>query len=92
MSAITVVESVSALWALCFKEDNKSLITGKPELGVVDLLVDLKSSKNEKIKKVCNGALWTLRDALKKTVVEKYKKIGQFIFVCFALTCFNAGK
>ncbi|XP_060569404.1 uncharacterized protein LOC132727835, partial [Ruditapes philippinarum] len=69
-------ESVSALWALCFDEDNQSLITGKPELEVVDLLVDLKSSKNKKIKNVCNGALWTLRDVLKKTVVEKYKKIA----------------
>ncbi|XP_060579608.1 uncharacterized protein LOC132736486, partial [Ruditapes philippinarum] len=68
-------ESVSALWALCFDEDNQLLITGKPELGVVDVLVDLKSSKNEKIKNACNGALWTLRDALKKTVVENYKKI-----------------
>ena len=67
------------MWALCFDEDNQSLITGKPELDVVDLLVDLKSSENEKIKKACNGALWTLRDALKKTVVEKYKKIGKFL-------------
>jgi hypothetical protein len=45
----------------------------------------LKSSENEKIKKACNGALWTLRDALKKTVVEKYKKIGIFMFLCFSL-------
>ncbi|XP_053382962.1 uncharacterized protein LOC123539905 isoform X2 [Mercenaria mercenaria] len=70
-------ESVAALWALCFDEDNQSLITGKAELGVVDLLVDLKHSENDSIKKSCNGALWTLRDALKKTVCEKYKKIGE---------------
>ncbi|XP_053382963.1 uncharacterized protein LOC128549690 [Mercenaria mercenaria] len=70
-------ESVAALWALCFDEDNQSLITGKVELGVVDLLVDLKHSENDSIKKSCNGALWTLRDALKITVCEKYKKIGE---------------
>ncbi|XP_053381902.1 uncharacterized protein LOC128549332 [Mercenaria mercenaria] len=70
-------ESVAALWALCFDEDNQSLITGKAELGVVDLLVDLKHSENDSIKNSCNGALWTLRDALKKSVCEKYKKIGE---------------
>lgn len=70
-------ESVAALWALCFDGDNQTLICGKPELEVVDLLVDLKSSDNGNIRKACNGALWTLRDALKKTVIEKYRKIGE---------------
>jgi hypothetical protein len=45
----------------------------------------LKSSENEKIKNACKGALWTLRDALKKTVVEKYKQVGEVMYLCSAL-------
>ena len=71
-----ILESVSALWKLCFDEENQTFITREQELGVVDLLVDLKCSENEKIKKACNGALWTLRNALKKSNLTKYKKIG----------------
>jgi hypothetical protein len=77
---------------LCFDEENQLLITGKPELGVVDVLLDLESSENEKIKNACNGALWTLRDALKKADAEKYKKKGEVMYLCLALIYHNTGK
>lgn len=71
---------MAAIWALCFDADNRVLITAKEELGVVDLLLELKQGDDQGIKKVCNGALWTLRVELKNSSVEKYKKIGVELF------------
>lgn len=74
-------ESVQAIWALCFDEDNQTFITGNADLGVIELLMDLKKTDDIQIKRACNGALWTLKDALKKTVVERYKQIGNYLYI-----------
>ena len=70
---------MSALWALSFDCDNKKKICNEEQLGVVDLFVHLKNSEDERIRKVCKRALWTIRDELKSSRVDKYKKLGKLL-------------
>ena len=67
---------MQAIWALCFDKENRTKIVSSKSLGVVDLLADKLSSSNTKIQKVCNGALWTLREALKISPEAEYKSLG----------------
>ncbi|XP_060595653.1 uncharacterized protein LOC132749773 [Ruditapes philippinarum] len=70
-------ESVAAIWALCFDKDNRTLVTSKQELGVIELLVKLKLSEDADVKKACMGALWTLREDINSSPVETYRKLGE---------------
>ncbi|KAL4217626.1 hypothetical protein ACF0H5_022368 [Mactra antiquata] len=70
-------ESAEAIWALSFDAENQALITGNAELGVIELLMELKQEDSNKIKKACNGALWNMKEALRCTVIEKYREIGE---------------
>lgn len=77
---VSLTESVSAIWAMCFDEDNRKRVANDKELGVVELLHDLQKSENPQIKKACDGALFTLWDSLKASSVTFYKSISMFVF------------
>ncbi|XP_077984640.1 uncharacterized protein LOC144439239 [Glandiceps talaboti] len=50
--------AATAIWTLSFHDNNKDKI--KEEPGCMDDLRRLKNSKNQGIKKACDGALWQL--------------------------------
>ncbi|KAH3859833.1 uncharacterized protein LOC127871977 [Dreissena polymorpha] len=66
-------ESVSALWALCFDKTNQQKVAKNENLGLVELLFELKTSEDARIRKACNGALWTLRDVLASSEIQKFR-------------------
>ncbi|XP_053407665.1 uncharacterized protein LOC123547444 [Mercenaria mercenaria] len=68
------LESVQALWYLTFDVDIRQKIVGDQDLGVVDVLIELSKSKNDKIRKTCIGALWTLRNDLAVSDIKEYKR------------------
>ncbi|XP_053374676.1 uncharacterized protein LOC123532122 [Mercenaria mercenaria] len=68
------LESVQALWYLTFDSDIRKKIVGDQELGVVDVLIELSKSKNNRIRKTCIGALWTLRGDLADSNIKEYKR------------------
>ena len=70
-------ESVQAIWALCFDKEVQARVAEDTKLGVVDFLDDTRHSENARVKASCNGALWTLKDALKTSSHKKYKEIGE---------------
>ncbi|XP_052260659.1 uncharacterized protein LOC127864812 [Dreissena polymorpha] len=67
------LESVHAIWALSFDKDNQQKVVSTEDLGVLELLFELKKSENVNIKKACNGALWNHRDMLKTCELQKYR-------------------
>ena len=56
------IGSVGAIWALAFDPGIRKTMLSDKELGVVDLLLKLKDSDNQKINEMCAGALWTIRE------------------------------
>ncbi|XP_045181801.2 uncharacterized protein LOC123540650 [Mercenaria mercenaria] len=70
-----IYESVHAIWALAFDEEIRKNITSHQGTGVVELLLDLqKETENSGIKNACTKTLWTLREELKTSPIDAYKK------------------
>ncbi|WAR17289.1 hypothetical protein MAR_031883, partial [Mya arenaria] len=70
--------SVQGIWALCFdKLVQQKVVAQAYEGGVVSFLWDFKQSASLKVTQACNGALWTLKDMLRTSKVQKYKEIGE---------------
>ncbi|XP_052271259.1 uncharacterized protein LOC127871976 isoform X2 [Dreissena polymorpha] len=74
-------ESVQAVWVLCFDKNNQEMVAKDENLGVVELLFDLKKSPSARIRQTCNGALWTLRDALASSKLQKYRIFAENVVV-----------
>ncbi|XP_045161928.2 uncharacterized protein LOC123526741 [Mercenaria mercenaria] len=72
------IESLLAILALSFNDNIRADMTKTSELGVVDLLLDLKeSSDDQKIKSACEKTLWNLKDDLLLSPIPSYKKAGE---------------
>lgn len=71
-----IYESVNAIWQLCFNEDNKEKVVMNQKIGVLDLLMELYKSQDEKIQKPCKGTLRLLSPYLQKSTNKKYGSLG----------------
>ncbi|XP_045182816.2 uncharacterized protein LOC123541422 isoform X1 [Mercenaria mercenaria] len=68
------IEGVLSIWTLAFSKDIRKAITADRDLGVVDLLLDLKKQENTELKNACERCLWTLKDELKASPVKEYNE------------------
>ena len=80
MFCFLLTEAVGAIWALSFDEENRKVMVGNEEQGVVSTLLNLKAVDNDKIKAAANGTLWNLRKELEKT--ETFHELGRTIEPC----------
>ena len=80
MFCFLLTEAVGAIWALSFDEENRKVMVGNEELGVVSTLLNLKAVDNDKIKAAANGTLWNLRKELEKT--ETFHELGRTTEPC----------
>ncbi|XP_045166230.1 uncharacterized protein LOC123529776 [Mercenaria mercenaria] len=59
------LESVHAIWALCFDEEIRKDVVNDKDSKVVNVLLDLeKTTTNDSIKNACAKCLWTLKQEL----------------------------
>lgn len=65
-----------ALWTLAFDRDNQKFMTSDPDLGIIETFISGLKSENVEMRKICEGALWTLKDELENMV--QYKDIGRY--------------
>jgi len=63
------------MWTLSFVEENQKTMILDNECFPIDTFIRLwRSSNNKNVKKICNGALWTMRKTLAES--SEYKQIG----------------
>jgi len=67
------------MWTLSFDEENVKTMIDDKSCTVVDTFIKLKtSSPHDKVRNICNRALWTMREKLVQS--ERYKEIGRPLF------------
>ncbi|XP_033727094.1 uncharacterized protein LOC117316559 [Pecten maximus] len=67
-------EAVGAMWTLSFDKENQKDMVQDDEYKPVDTFIRLQHSPDKEVRKICNGALWTMRERLAES--ELYKDIG----------------
>ncbi|XP_052804739.1 uncharacterized protein LOC128234511 isoform X2 [Mya arenaria] len=65
------MESIQSLWVLCFDKDNKEEAINNKELGIKDLLTDLKVYKDKDIANTSVRVLWILRDVFETSSLKR---------------------
>jgi len=69
------------MWSLSFVEENQKAMILDNECFPIDTFITLRKSPSKKVKKICNGALWTMRKTLAES--DKYKQIGMSNILLF---------
>ncbi|XP_069106093.1 uncharacterized protein [Argopecten irradians] len=67
-------EAVGALWTLSFDKQNQEDMILDNDCTAIDTFIRLQHSPDKEVRKICNGALWTMREKLAQS--ERYKDVG----------------